>query len=102
MLGRLLGWVLWHWQLSLAAQRTVNLSVSRLGTDLLVVAHLWPQRYILINEAWGRIWWTVKEGLSVDSSSLLELLFHLIRHHLLAQSNFSKMSRTVIVLMLAF
>ena len=31
--------------------------------------------------------WTVEEGLAVHSSSLLKLLFHLVRHHLLAQAH---------------
>ena len=39
---------------------------------------------------------TVEEGLTIDSPSLFELLFHLIRYHLLTESDLSELWTLVV------
>jgi len=40
---------------------------------------------------------TVEEGLAVNGSTVFELLFHLIGHHLLAKSNLVRLHWTMVV-----
>jgi len=87
---------LWNWKLSLATQRAI-LSVS--GRVLLHrknLRHSWVNLR-LYEVLLLRVRWTIEEGLTIDSPSLFELLFHLIRQHLLTKSDFAHLWTLVIV-----
>lgn len=45
----------------------------------------------------GGVRGTVEERLSVDGAPLFQLLFHLVRHNLLAETHFAKLDRALIV-----
>ena len=106
LLSLLLRRILRHWQLSFAAQWAIYLCISWLLVDLVIVKKLlllhnhWIH-HILVHERGRRIWRTVEKRLSVDSSPLLELLFHLIGNHLLTESDLAQVHWTVIVFLLA-
>lgn len=87
---------LWYWQLSLATQRAI-LSVS--GRVLLHRKNLRHSWVILglYKVLLRRVRRTIEEGLTIDSPSLFELLFHLIRHHLLTESDLAHLWTLVVV-----
>ena len=59
------------WQLSFAAERTVQaISAGEFMLNHLIGLLL--------------VWWTIEEGLTIDSPSLFQLLFELVRDNLLA------------------
>ena len=39
----------------------------------------------------GRIGWTVEEALAIDGAPLLQLLLHLVGHHLLAEAHLAEL-----------
>ena len=48
----------------------------------------------------GRIGWTVEEALAIDGAPLLQLLLHLVGHHLLAEAHLAELRRAGAVVVL--